>query len=107
VIIKFAFVNISGIIATILGKSATLIKVAGRERRVHHSKSLPLLRNGERFFFDLRKSQMGPLNFPSTYIKNNYIGNLPILQAKWNCMSGPGSCRAALSALPLGAPTGF
>jgi hypothetical protein len=48
---EFAFMVISGIIATILGKTATLIKVAGRERRVHHSKSLPLLRNGERFFF--------------------------------------------------------
>jgi hypothetical protein len=46
-----AFVAVSGIIATILGKTATLIKVAGRERRVHHSKSMPLLRNEERFFF--------------------------------------------------------
>jgi hypothetical protein len=41
----------SGIITTILGITATLTKVAGRERRVHHSKSLPLLRNEERFFF--------------------------------------------------------
>jgi hypothetical protein len=47
---EFAFTAFSGIIATILGKTATLIKVAGRERRVHHSKSLPLLSNEERFF---------------------------------------------------------
>jgi hypothetical protein len=43
--------GISGIITTNLGKTATLTKVAGRERRVHHSKSLPLLLTGERFFF--------------------------------------------------------
>jgi hypothetical protein len=56
--------DFSGIIATILGKTATLIKVAGRERRVHHSKSLPLLRNGERFFFDLRKVAHKPFFCP-------------------------------------------
>jgi hypothetical protein len=50
-IFEFAFMTFSGIIATILGITATLTEVAGRERRVHHSKSLPLLRNGERFFF--------------------------------------------------------
>jgi hypothetical protein len=47
----FAFENFSGIIATNLGKTATITEVAGRERRVHHSKSLPLLLTGERFFF--------------------------------------------------------
>ena len=43
--------TISGIITTNLGKTATFARVAGRERRVHHSKSLPLLLTGERFFF--------------------------------------------------------
>ena len=47
---------ISGIIATNLGKPATFSKVAGRERRVHHSKSLPLLLTGERFFFGRDKA---------------------------------------------------
>ena len=42
---------ISGIITTNLGKTATFAGCAGRERRVHHSKSLPLLLTGERFFF--------------------------------------------------------
>jgi hypothetical protein len=42
---------VSGIITTNLGKTATFTEVAGRERRVHHSKSLPLLHTGERFFF--------------------------------------------------------
>ena len=42
---------ISGIITTDLGKTATFTEVAGRERRVHHSKSLPLLLTGERLFF--------------------------------------------------------
>jgi hypothetical protein len=46
-----AFSSISGIITTNLVKTATFIKVTGRERRVHHSKSLPLLLTGERFFF--------------------------------------------------------
>lgn len=41
---------VSGIITTNLGKTATITEVAGRERRVHHSKSLPLLLTGERFF---------------------------------------------------------
>ena len=43
--------RISGIITTILGKTATNSKVAGRERRVHHSKSLPLPFIGEGLFF--------------------------------------------------------
>jgi hypothetical protein len=41
---------VSGIITTNLGKTATFIEGAGRERRIHHSKSLPLLLTGERFF---------------------------------------------------------
>jgi hypothetical protein len=41
---------ISGIITTNLCKTATFTEVAGRERRVHHSKSLPLLLTEERFF---------------------------------------------------------
>ena len=45
---------VSGIITTILGKTATFIEVAGRERRIHHSKSLPLLLTEERFFLPLR-----------------------------------------------------
>lgn len=40
----------SGIITTNLGRTATFSKVAGREIRVHHSKSLPLPFTGERFF---------------------------------------------------------
>ena len=43
----------SGIITTILGNTATFTKGAGREKRVHHSKRLPLPITGERFFFDL------------------------------------------------------
>ena len=43
----------SGIITTTLGKTATFTIGAGRERRVHHSKSLPLLSIGERLFFVL------------------------------------------------------
>ena len=46
-----AFSSISGIITTNLVKTATFYRVTGRERRVHHSKSLPLLLTGERFFF--------------------------------------------------------
>ena len=42
---------ISGIITTNLDKTATFAKGAGRERRVHHSKSLPLSLTGERLFF--------------------------------------------------------
>ena len=42
----------SGIITTILGKSATIARDTGREIRVHHSKSLPLLIIGERLFFN-------------------------------------------------------
>jgi hypothetical protein len=48
----------NGIITTNLGKTATFDKVAGRERRVHHSKSLPLPLIGERHFFT-----RNPLNF--------------------------------------------
>lgn len=54
----------SGIITTNLGKTATLAKVAGRERRVHHSKSLPLLVTGERFFFGPLKGRPGPPDLP-------------------------------------------
>jgi hypothetical protein len=54
----------SGIITTNLGKTATLTKVAGRERRVHHSKSLPLLLTGERFFFGIEHCRPDPLQFP-------------------------------------------
>jgi hypothetical protein len=46
-----AFSSISGIITTNLVKTATFNRVTGRERRVHHSKSLPLLLTGEGFFF--------------------------------------------------------
>lgn len=42
----------SGIITTILGKSATIAGDTGREIWVHHSKSLPLPVIGERLFFD-------------------------------------------------------
>jgi hypothetical protein len=52
-----AFDNISGIITTNLEKTAKFFKGAGRERRVHHSKSLPLLLTGERFF--LPRSRVG------------------------------------------------
>ena len=53
-LIMLAFIKFSGIITTILGKTATNTKGAGRERRVHHSKSLPLPFNGERLFFRLQ-----------------------------------------------------
>ena len=53
VFIKFAFMGISGIITTNLGKNATNTKSAGRERRVHHSKSMPLSLIGEGLFFML------------------------------------------------------
>jgi len=46
--------KISGIITTNLGKTATFAEGAGRERRVHHSKSLPLSLTGERLFFVCR-----------------------------------------------------
>ena len=46
-----AFSLISGIITTNLVEMATFHKGTGRERQVHHSKSLPLLLTGERFFF--------------------------------------------------------
>jgi hypothetical protein len=52
----------SGIIATSLGSCATSAKDAGRERRVHHSKSLPLLFIGERFFFGLENSSKVTIN---------------------------------------------
>jgi hypothetical protein len=45
---------ISGIITTNLGKTATFARGAGRERRVHHSKSLPLPLTRERLFFVCR-----------------------------------------------------
>jgi hypothetical protein len=48
-----ALLEFSGIITTILGKTATTTKGAGREKWVHHSKSLPLPIIGERLFFRL------------------------------------------------------
>jgi len=47
---ELAFGKLSGIIATNLGKSATIVEVAGRKRRIHHSKSLPLPDSGRGFF---------------------------------------------------------
>ena len=41
-------------------------KGAGRERRVHHSKSLPLLLTGERFFFGRRKISVKSLEVAAT-----------------------------------------
>ena len=61
-----AFMPKSGIITTILGKSTLFTGFAGRERRIHHSKSLPLSLTGERFFFALILSPDGP-----TYANNN------------------------------------
>jgi hypothetical protein len=54
---------VSGIITTNLGKTATFSRVAGRERRVHHSKSLPLLLTEERFFLSSRS-----YFFPATVV---------------------------------------
>jgi hypothetical protein len=65
--IELAFPENSGILTTNLGKTATFDKVAGRERRVHHSKSLPLLLTGERFFFVLSKSDDWMQVFSSNY----------------------------------------
>jgi hypothetical protein len=50
---KETLVLSSGDITTILGNTATFTKGAGREKRVHHSKRLPLPITGERFFFGL------------------------------------------------------
>ena len=60
----------SGIITTILGKTATNSKDAGRERRVHHSKSLPLPFTGERLFFG---RLFHFVMFLKTSIKHNVI----------------------------------
>jgi hypothetical protein len=60
-----AFSCISGIITTNLGKTATFFKVAGREIRIHHSKSLPLLLTGERLFFCLLPGLNFPINMSS------------------------------------------
>jgi hypothetical protein len=90
-IFEFAFMDFSGIIATILGKTATLIKVAGRERRVHHSKSLPLLRNGERFFFGLRKVTGSPFFLPGNCITINTIVFFLQLSADWRSPVAGGS----------------
>jgi hypothetical protein len=57
----------SGIITTTLGKTATFTMGAGRERRVHHSKSLPLLSIGERLFFDLDLVVCGVANAAKKY----------------------------------------
>ena len=57
-----ALVRFSGIITTILGKTATNTKGAGREIRVRHSKSLPLPLKGERLFFSLKYHQGKSIN---------------------------------------------
>lgn len=59
---------VSGIITTNLGKTATFTEVAGRERRVHHSKNLPLLLTGERFFL-APYSLISTLAFPLIYAR--------------------------------------
>jgi hypothetical protein len=59
----------SGIITTTLGKTATFTKGAGRERRVHHSKSLPLLSIGERLFFVLNLAVSRSASFAKKYLE--------------------------------------
>jgi hypothetical protein len=60
----------SGIITTTLGKTATFTKGAGRERRVHHSKSLPLLSIGERLFFALHRVVRGSASYAKSISKS-------------------------------------
>jgi hypothetical protein len=62
---------ISGIITTNLGKTATFIRGAGRERRVHHSKSLPLLSIGERLFFGRDAGGIPPADLKKTLLKSS------------------------------------
>ena len=82
-LIRLALIRISGIITTFLGKTATNSKDTGREIRVHHSKSLPLLLNGERLFFSLNihrfnsykpyNNQMDMISSPYSIIMNSCI----------------------------------
>ena len=66
--------DFSGMITTNLGKSATFTKGAGREIRVHHSKSLPLLILEERFFFGAKAGHIFATAQSRIRLKNNLLG---------------------------------
>ena len=70
--LRLALIRFSGIITTILGKTATNTKDAGRDTRVHHSKSLPLPLNGERLFFSLKYHQKKMIKFLIKHIDMAY-----------------------------------
>jgi hypothetical protein len=65
----------SGIITTTLGKTATFTRSAGRERRVHHSKSLPLLDIGERLFFALDPAVCGSVSSAKKHLEINRLNS--------------------------------
>jgi hypothetical protein len=65
--------DFSGMITTNLGKSATFAKDAGRDIRVHHSKSLPLLIFGERFFFGAEAGRIFATVQSRIRLKNNRL----------------------------------
>jgi hypothetical protein len=78
--LKLALIAFSGIITTILGKTATNTKGAGRDKRVHHSKSLPLPITGEGLFFSLR--------FHSYYSYKMHINQSYTIVQIWNDLFG-------------------
>jgi hypothetical protein len=74
--IELALRKFSGILTTNLDKTATFDKVAGRERRIHHSKKpASLLNRGEAFFcpdfrqLGVRTLPQKPLNLYSKRFK--------------------------------------
>ncbi|MCW8925497.1 MAG: hypothetical protein OQJ84_04510 [Xanthomonadales bacterium] len=63
---KVAFIQVSGIITTNLGKTATPIKIAGREKTDTSLQNMPFSQTGEGHFLWSTK-------FNKTTIKNVYI----------------------------------
>jgi hypothetical protein len=64
-----AFLPKRGIITTILTRPTQSARIAGRDRRIHHSKSLPLPLTGKGHFFCLEK-------ILKNYYKNNKINKI-------------------------------
>jgi hypothetical protein len=96
-----------GIITTTLGKTATFTRGAGRERRVHHSKSLPLLSNGERLFFACGWAARGVANFAKKHLEIMDLNSaIPLTSAR---LSAPGAdCLPSGTARPdTSAPDGI
>jgi hypothetical protein len=89
----------SGIITTTLGKTATFTMGAGRERRVHHSKSLPLLSSGERLFFACGLAARGAANSAKKHLEIMALGStIPLTSAR---VSAPGAgCPSSGTARP-------